>query len=197
MKRDVYTMKLYIREIGTEDIKGTVTVSNDYLTALISNLKKKMSKYALGFFPNIVDNGINISIYEAGEECCNITIPKTVLIGNVDKDTDKIFNDYLMKDGYVGLYINRHNSEYESLKDKTTKSLKKENLHMIRKLHIKESADNVETWDVYYWDKEDMEHYNNKVVHMTSNEVKKYVNSLNADMDDYDRERGWWDYELS
>ena len=151
-------MKLYMREIGTEDIKGTVTVSDDYLTALIGNLKKKMSKYALGFFPNVVDNGINISIYESGEECCNVTIPRTELIGNMDKDTDKVFNDYLKADGYVGLYIRRH--ENESLNAVTNKILKKESINMVRKLHLKESTESNDVMELIKGIPEkDIDHY--------------------------------------
>jgi len=62
---------------------------------------------------------------------------------------------------------------------------------------LMEDTDDKETWDVYYWDKEDMEQYNLRQKYMTSDEVKEYVANLNAKMSDYDKERGWWDYEMA
>jgi hypothetical protein len=62
---------------------------------------------------------------------------------------------------------------------------------------LMENSDDVETWDVYYWDKEDEESYNLRQVHMTNSEAKEYVDNLNATMSDYDKERGWWDYEMA
>lgn len=270
-------MKLYINEIGAEDIPDKIVVSDEYLTTLEQELNTYMAKYDFDFITEIIEEGIKLSIRQGQDELFNEFIPKTIFIGDIDKDKDLVINDYFMTDNYLGNYMNRFNSHTERLlSNKSERLLRKENLNMVRKLHlkeseasndimslikdipekdidhwetdlylrktpettkvisklpdvykknvttfidnidhvpwyeipfvfpkdrnrkgIKESADDVETWDVYYWDKEDMEHYNNKVVHMTSNEVKKYVDSLNADMDDYDREHGWWDYELS
>lgn len=68
---------------------------------------------------------------------------------------------------------------------------------VIDETHLLEDSDDMETWDIYYWDKEDMEKYNLRQRYMTSNEVKNYVANLNAKMDDYDREHGFWDYEMA
>ena len=68
---------------------------------------------------------------------------------------------------------------------------------VIDETHLLEDSDDMETWDIYYWDKDDMEKYNLRQRYMTSNEVKNYVANLNAKMDDYDRERGFWDYEMA
>lgn len=62
---------------------------------------------------------------------------------------------------------------------------------------LMEDTNDKETWDVYYWDKEDMEQYNLRQKYMTNDEVKEYVANLNAKMSDYDKEHGWWDYEMA
>ena len=62
---------------------------------------------------------------------------------------------------------------------------------------LMEDSNDVETWDVYYWDREDEESYNLRQVHMTNNEVKEYVDNLNDTMSDYDKERGKWYYEMA
>ena len=67
----------------------------------------------------------------------------------------------------------------------------------VRKPTKEDINDKVEHWDVYYWDKEDEESYSHKTVHMTKDEVKDYVDGLNAKRDSYDKEHGWWDYELA
>ena len=133
-------MRLYVREIEAEDIQDRIVVSNEHLETLEQELNKYMSKYNLDFFTDIVDEGIKLSIWQAGEEVFNEFIPKTVFIGDIDKDKNLVIKNYLLKDSYVGNYINNFNSHTERLlRAETEKLIRMESSKMVRKLHLKES----------------------------------------------------------
>lgn len=67
--------------------------------------------------------------------------------------------------------------------------------------YINESViteDEIETWDVSFWDAEEQESYDTKTVRMTKDEVKKYVDKLNAKRTERDKENGsFYDYVLA
>lgn len=63
---------------------------------------------------------------------------------------------------------------------------------------LNEDEDNVETWDVSFWDAVEQESYDLRTVHMTRDEVKDYVDKLNARRSEYDKENGsFYDYVLA
>lgn len=63
---------------------------------------------------------------------------------------------------------------------------------------LMEDSDNVETWDVSFWDAEEQESYDVRTVRMNKEEVKRYVDKLNANLSDYDKEDGcFYDYVLA
>lgn len=63
---------------------------------------------------------------------------------------------------------------------------------------LMEDSDDVETWDVSFWDAVDQESYDMRTVRMTQEDVKEYVAELNAKLSDYDKENGsFYDYVLA
>lgn len=63
---------------------------------------------------------------------------------------------------------------------------------------LMEDSDNVETWDVTFWDAVDQESYDVRTVRMTQRDVKDYVAELNAKLSDYDIVHGnFYDYVLA
>lgn len=63
---------------------------------------------------------------------------------------------------------------------------------------LTENEDDIETWDVSFWDAEEQESYDTKTVRMTKDEVEDYVNKLNAKRSEYDKENGsFYDYVLA
>ena len=63
---------------------------------------------------------------------------------------------------------------------------------------LNEDEDDIETWDISFWDAEEQESYDTKTVRMTQREVKDYVAKLNANRSDYDKENGsFYDYVLA
>ena len=73
--------------------------------------------------------------------------------------------------------------------------------YLVTDINIEESInveDDIETWDVSFWDAVDEETYDLRTIHMTKNEVKNYVDKLNAKRSDYDKENGsFYDYVLA
>jgi len=56
----------------------------------------------------------------------------------------------------------------------------------------------IETWDVSFWDAVDQESYDMRTVRMTQEDVKEYVAELNAKLSDYDIVHGnFYDYVLA
>ena len=56
----------------------------------------------------------------------------------------------------------------------------------------------IETWDVSFWDAVDQESYDMRTVRMTQEDVKDYVAGLNTKRSDYDKENGsFYDYVLA
>lgn len=73
--------------------------------------------------------------------------------------------------------------------------------YLVADINLDESViteDEIETWDVSFWDAEEQESYDTKTVRMTKDEVKKYVDKLNAKRTERDKENGsFYDYVLA
>ena len=73
--------------------------------------------------------------------------------------------------------------------------------YLVTDIDLDESViteDEIETWDVSFWDAEEQESYDTKTVRMTKDEVKKYVDKLNAKRTEREKENGcFYDYVLA
>ena len=115
---------------------------------------------------------------------------KYVIIELILKGTDD--NEYIARVPFTELHLGKFNKIEDDIQwilDKYT---------YINEYVITEDEDEIETWDVSFWDAEEMETYDLKTVRMTKDEVKKYVDKLNAKRTEREKENGcFYDYVLA
>lgn len=164
---------VFPRERNRKGVKESLDLDAErYLHILIGQLQSELMK----------DNNFESIEIDYDDK---YVIIELILNGTYD-------NEYIARVPFAELHLGKFNKiddDVEWILDKYT---------YINESVITEDEDGIETWDVSFWDAEEMETYDLKTVHMTREEVKAYVDKLNAKRTEHEKENGsFYDYVLA